>query len=784
MVDSVAANDLDVALGQVKSFFATHCLDCHAEDSAEADFDLTKLAFTSDAFLSPETDLGEWELIYRRLAARQMPPADVDRPTEHDYSGVTEQLNWIAQQYEKKFQRLPRLGVMRRLTRTEYQNAIRDLLGLQIDAREFLPRDESSHNFDNITVEDMSSTRMNRYVLAAQKISKLAMGNITSGGDGRTIRLPADQSQETHVEGLPFGTRGGTLIEHFFPASGTYEIEIKLARDRDEKVEGLNRKHHIDVLVDRKLVKRFTVVPPKSDGNWENRDFTNSDAHLKSRFDVESGFHQLGVTFPKTFSSLEETKREPFQANFNRHRHPRKTPAIFQVTIVGPLDAKAKTAPSAPLFFTLHGLSATEDDRAPEGDKSGQSKDELRAERILRKLLRVAYRRKIGESDLAGPMKFFQNAYATRGFNGGMESAVAAILVNPNFLFKIETPAPPQSTRKLSSFEFASRLAFFLWSSLPDEELLTLAENKSLFDQEVLQQQVLRMLADRRADSLVNNFGSQWLHLRNLESITPDLRMFPDFDDNLRQAFRDETEYLFREVIREDRSVLRLIQSDHTYLNARLAKHYGIRGVEGDHFRRVPNVERQHRGGLLRHGSLLMVTSYATRTSPSIRGNWILDNLLGTPTRPPPPNIPDLKENKLLETATLRERLAQHRADAACASCHDQMDPIGFSLENYDAVGRWRIFSEAGALDSKGTFPSGEAIENVSQLETAILARPEVFVRTLVEKLATFGIGRAMEPSDGPAIRRIVKQSANQKYRFSSLIQGIVQSRAFQYRGD
>jgi hypothetical protein len=398
--------------------------------------------------------------------------------------------------------------------------------------------------------------------------------------------------------------------------------------------------------------------------------------------------------------------------------------------------------------------------------------------------MRRAYRRPVTEADFRKPMELYRIARAEGGFDAGIEMALAAVLVNPEFLFRIEQDPSGVATRsayRIPDVQLASRLSFFLWSSIPDDELLDLAERGDLGKPGVMEGQVRRMLADPRSRSLVTNFAGQWLHLRNLESITPDLRLFPDFDDNLRQAFRRETELLFEGVLREDRGVLDLLRPGHTYLNERLAKHYGIPHVYGDRLRRVELADDSPRGGLLRQGSILTVTSYATRTSPVIRGKWVLENILGTPP-PPPPNVPALKDNTVSSALSVRERLSAHRADVACAGCHKLMDPAGFALENYDAVGRWRTFEEGRRIDATGGLPDGSRFEGVDGLERALLKRPEVFVGTLTEKLLTFALGRGVEPYDAPAVRKIVRDARTKDYKFSALIVGIATSTPFQMR--
>lgn len=522
----------------------------------------------------------------------------------------------------------------------------------------------------------------------------------------------------------------------------------------------------LELLLDRRRVRLFTVKPPPG------KNFNLVDAKLKTRIAVKAGPHQLGVTFLKNPSSLLETKRQPYHAHFNMHRHPRISPAIYQVSITGPYSAKGpRDTPSRRRIFVC--------------DPTKPEEEEVCAKRILTTLMRRAYRRPVHEKDLQKPMKFYREARVGGGFDAGIELALSSVLVNPQFLFRIERdPAgvAPNTAYRVSDLELASRLSFFLWSSIPDDELLDTAIRGELRKPKVLKQQVRRMLADKRSRTLVTNFAGQWLYLRNLESMTPNLRLFPDFDDNLRHAFRQETEMFFESILREDRSVLDLLKADYTYLNERLAKHYGIPNVYGSRFRRVMLDADSKRGGLLRHGSILTVTSYATRTSPVIRGHWVLKNLMGTPPPPPPANVPALKENTVSTNLTVRERLAEHRANTACARCHNRMDPIGFSLENFDAVGRWRNIEAGKPIDVSGRLPDGNRITGVSGLEKGLLDRPEMFVGTLAEKLLTYSLGRGVEHYDGPAIRKIVREAQAEGYRFSSLIMGIATSTPFQMR--
>ncbi len=759
---SNADEPLIATKNQISDFLSHHCADCHGSDDAAGGLDVTRLTL---ADLDREGQM--LEDVLRKLRTRQMPPVDVVRPSEDEYNHAIDGLTIRLGEYAEANPNPGRPDSLRRLNRTEYQNAIRDLLALDVDAQSLLPPDESSHGFDNVTVGELSPTLLSRYVSAAQKISRLAVGSALRSPGGDTIRLKPDFTQEEHVDGLPVGTRGGALIKYTFPQDGQYDIQLRLARDRNEHVEGLGGKHELELLVDNRIAAQFTIRPPR------DQDHSVVDAYLKARIAVTAGPHDLGITFPKNPSSLIETMRQPFDAHFNMHRHPRISPAIYQVSITGPYAGEGPgDTPSRDRIFVCR----------PEG----VAEEPQCAERILRTVMRRAYRRPVDDQDLAGPMAFYTRAREAGGsFEQGIESALSSVLVSPQFLFRVEQdPADvePGQVYRLSDLELASRLAFFLWSSIPDDELLDLAIAGTLSDAEVLEQQVRRMLSDVRSTALVTNFAAQWLYLRNLESITPDMRLFPDFDDNLRQAFRTETELFLQDVMREDRSVLDLLQADYTYLNQRLAKHYDIPHVYGSRFRRVQLDDQSHRGGLLRHGSILTVTSYATRTSPVIRGHWILKNMLGSPPPPPPPDVPALEDNSVSADQPIRERLAEHRANAACAGCHNLMDPVGFALENYDAVGRWREMEAGRPVDASGGLPGGSVFTGVAGLERGLLERPELFVSTLAEKLLTFAVGRGTEHYDGPAIRAIVRRAEADQYRFSSVIMGIVSSTPFQMR--
>lgn len=743
-----------------KAVVEYYCLDCHDDEFTKGELDLIPLLD------NPMLDHTEtWEKVVTRLTARQMPPAKKkSRPTEDEYESTIIELTDALDAHAETHPNPGRTATFRRLTRTEYQNAIRDLLGVQIDATELLPKDQESHGFDNITVGSLSPSLVDRYITAAQKISRLAVGRKSDKPDGWTFRIPAEQTQEKHIEGLPLGTRGGALIPFTFPQDGEYEFIVRLARDRNEHVEGLRGSHEMEILIDRESVKSFEVAR-------DGKRHSDVDKHLNARVFVTAGPKDVGVTFHMKSYAVLENKRKPFEVHFNHHRHPRLSPAIYEISINGPFNAEGATdTPSRDQIFIVKPDTADEEIDA--------------AKEILSHLTKRAFRRPTTDADIEKLMTFYREGARDGGFEAGIEMALQSVLVSPEFLFRIEKdPVDAQEgAYQISDLELADRLSFFLWSSLPDNELLDLAIAGNLSDPGVLEAQVQRMITDERSVSLVSNFASQWLHLRNLEALTPDLRLFPDFDNNLREAFRRETELFVESIVREDRSVLDLLKADYTFLNERLAAHYDIPGIYGSRFRRVQLKPEFHRGGLLRHGSVLSVTSYATRTSPVIRGNWVLENILGTPPPPPPPDVPALEDNKVDASLSVRERLAEHRKNPACASCHNLMDPVGFALENFDAVGRWREYEYGAEIDVSGGLPDGSQFAGVANLEKGLLERPELFVRTLTEKLLTFALGRGVEPYDAPAVRQIIREAKENDYRFSSIVLGITQSVPFQMR--
>ena len=744
-----------------------YCVTCHNArlDTAGLRLDQIDVANVSDG-------AAVWEKVVRKLRTGTMPPSTRPQPPAAERHAF---VSWLETSLDQAAAAKPNPGrteTLRRLTRTEYQNAVRDLLVLDIDTTTLLPADEAGFGFDNVNVGDLSPALLDRYISAAQKISRLVVGSTQATLQSDVLRVPADTTQEDHVSGLPIGTRGGMSSAYTFAQDGEYDLQIRLARNRTGNIGGLRgqAQHTVQLLLDRRPVATFTVERP------EGGDDAFADAHLQIRLPVTAGAHEVGATFLKNASSLLETERQPLLAHYNEQRHPRLTPAIYQVSITGPYAPQgADDTPSRRRLFVC----------VPPGN-STPDEEAACAEEILSVLMRRAYRRSISAADVEGPMAFYREARADGDFDAGVGHALTAVLVNPEFLFRVELD-PDQGRSgdayRIRDLELASRLSFFLWSSIPDDELLDTAIRGELSRPDELERQARRMLADPRSHNLASNFAGQWLLLRNLGAVSPNPRLYPDFDDNLRQAFRQETELFFDSVLRDDRSVLDMLTADYTFLNERLAKHYGIPGVYGSRFRRVTLGEDSHRGGLLRHGSILSVTSYATRTSPVIRGKWVLDNILGAPSPPPPANVPVLEENSVRAGLPMRERLSEHRNNPVCASCHSTIDPVGFALENFDAVGRWRDHAgDTGAVDASGGLPGVGEFDGVDGLEAALLRRPELFAGRVTEKLLTFALGRGVEYYDAPAIREILRQTAPEGYRFSSLILGIIKSVPFQMR--
>jgi mono/diheme cytochrome c family protein len=748
---------------QNKAFLDRYCATCHSERLKTGGLSLAQ----ADP-AKPSADPELWEKVARKLRTRVMPPANAAQPSEADRLAVLTSLETALDAASAGKPNPGRTESLRRLNRTEYQNAIRDLLALDIDAASLLPADESGHGFDNVTVGDLPATLLNRYIAAAQKISRLAVGGAPAL-QSETIQVAADLTQEDQLPGMPIGTRGGVSTSHTFPQDGEYDIQILLARNLEGVVSGLReaRPHELLVLIDREPVKTFTVQKTADD--------TQADKDLKARVKVSAGPHNIAVTFVKDGSSLTETFRQPTESRYNDRRYPRTVPGLSQVSITGPYaPLRAGDTPSRRRLLVCR----------PTGGE--RAEEEKCAATILATVMRRAYRRPVTKADLDEPMGFYRKGRAGGDFDAGIASALTAVLTNPEFLLRVESDPkklPPGGVYRISDLELASRLSFFLWSSIPDDELLDVAIRGKLGQPAEIEKQVRRMLADRRSFNLATNFAGQWLRLRNIDALAPSTTLFRDFDDNLRQAFRQETELFFDSIVREDRSVRTFIRSDYTFLNERLARHYGIPNVYGSRFRRVTLTPESKRGGLLRQGSVLAVTSYATRTSPVLRGVLVLRNILGAPPPSPPPNVPALDESTMAANLSMRQRLAAHRENAVCASCHRSIDPVGFALENFDAVGQWRDFEVDGqAVDASGAVPGSAAFRGIDGLENALLAHPELFVTALAENLMTFALGRGVEYYDAAAVRKIVRDAGKDGYRFSSVIFGIVNSVPFQQR--
>jgi hypothetical protein len=728
----------------------------------------------------PEQAADTWEKVVRKLRAGAMPPAGRPRPTEATYAAF---LGGLEQGLDRGARERPnpgRIDPLHRLNRTEYQNAIRDLVAVDVDVANLLPADDGSYGFDNIAgVLRVSSTLLERYMAAAQKISRLAVGARNPTPSAETYSLASDLPQYERLNGLPFGTRGGTLVRHNFPADGEYVIAVRIGRNTTNQLGRFPQAHELEVSLDGTQLQVFTT-PGSEEREGRRRQVDDEiddewDANYQVRVTVPAGPHNVAATFFKKYSALRETVLEPFIRPYtgittgdNRYQ-----PHVGSVVITGPFNPNGSSqTPSRQKIFACRPSERLAEDAC--------------AATILTALSRRAYRRPVTDSDLAPLLMFYRSGYAKGGFERGIEEALQRLLMAPEFLFRVYVEPrglAPDSPYRISDLELASRLSFFLWSSLPDDTLIDLASQKKLRDPMVIGNQVKRMIADKRADALINNFSDQWLYLRNLPTVVPDETQFPNFDEGLRQAFRTETQLFFGSVVRENRNALDLLQANYSFLNDRLARHYGISGVAGSDFRRVTFTD-ETRGGLLGQGSILTATSYPTRTSPVVRGKWILENLLGTPPPPPPPNVPDLRatssDGKVL---SMRERMVQHRASPLCASCHSVMDPLGLALENFNAVGELRTRGESGEpIDASGALPDGAKFQGVAGLRAALTAQPERFVTTLTEKLLIYALGRGLDYYDAPTVRGIVRNAAPKGYRLSDLIVSIVNSVPFQQR--
>jgi hypothetical protein len=723
-------------------------------------------------------DRGTWEKVIRKLGVGAMPPHGAPRP---DSEALKSFRNWLSASLAKVADEENNPGhfPLHRLNRTEYANAIRDLLGLDEDVTALLPADGSDFGFDNVaSALPVTTALLERYLTAAVRISDLAAGNRKVELAEETFPVRLDFTQDAHIEGLPLGTRGGTLVRHNFPVDGEYLLSASLVRpvdNADAGLEGQDTPQRFEILIDGTRIHSALLGGPE-DHVASRQNLTAAReaaaARMRVRAFIPAGPHEVGFTFVERPARPQDVFEPALRSSQDIHVGS-GAPRLRSVTINGPL--------------AVSGLGDTLSRSRIFSCRPNSSQSETQcAEQIVRRLATRAYRRPATEDDLAPLMKFFRQGRETGDFEGGIRAALPRILSSPSFLFRSEQDPkglPASAAHAVSDPELASRLSFFLWSSIPDEELLAIASEGRLRAPGVLEQQVRRMLADERSQTLLTNFPDQWLALRNLERVAPDLLLFPNWDMNLREDLHRETLLLFGSIVREDRSALELLNGDYTFVNERLARFYGIPNVYGTEFRRVP-VTDPNRRGLLGQGSILALTSVATRTSPVFRGKWILANLLDMPPLPPPPNVPALAENAGTGAPkSVRERLEAHRANPVCASCHRTIDPIGFALENFDAIGQWRATTEDGKpVDASGVLVDGARVDSPIALRNALLSRPDVFVGTVTEKLLTYALGRGLELYDMPVVRRIVDDAARDNYRFQSLILGIVNSRPFQMR--
>jgi hypothetical protein len=752
-----------------------YCVTCHS--------DALKTGGLTLARIDPDhagVDAEVWERVFRKLRAGLMPPSGAPRP---DRAVLDAFRRTLEASVDRAALEKPNPGAtsLHRLNRSEYANVIRDLIAVDVDASALLPPDDSSEGFDNIAdVLGTSPALIERYIGAAAKISRLAVGDTDVGPVSTTYKVRGDLSQDRHIEGLPVGTRGGILIRHTFPVDGEYLFKFSLLKvNFGPQYGGAAKDEQLEMSVngERVLLRDLRSVPYYY---IRGGAAAGPAAPLEIRLPIKAGPQAIIVTFIKRTAAGVDDLVQRFDATTADLQTGVQfgyttVPHLSGVEIIGPYNvAGPGDTPSRARIFVC----------------SPSPADELPcARKIIATLARRAYRRPVTDADVAPLLTFYRAGRENRSFDRGIEMALRRILADPNFVFRFERDTvniPPGAAHRISDLELASRLSFFLWSSIPDEELLKTAERGKLADPAVLQRQVRRMLADSRSHALIGNFAGQWLFLRELRNRNPDLLVYPDFDDNLRQDFQHETELLFDSVVREDRSVFDLMDASYTFLNERLARHYGVPNIYGSDFRRVP-VQNEARRGLLGQGSILTVTSAPNRTSPVTRGAWILENLLGSPPPSPPPNVPPFPEAKTgqgvtEEAASVRDKMTLHRKNQPCLGCHQIMDPIGLALENFDGVGRWRTSESGIKIDASGRLVDGTRIDGAESLRKALLGYPDAFVQTLTEKLLMYAVGRTAHHYDMPAVRAITREAARNDYRFSSIVMGIVGSAPFQMR--
>ena len=736
-----------------------YCAGCHSQEAQTAGLDLDSID------LAEVGDNAEvWEKVVAKLRTRAMPPSGSARPDEDSSVAFG---SWLEAELDAEAAANPNPGrpAVHRLNRAEYANAVRDLLALEVDGRSLLPADELGYGFDNIAdTLSFSPLLLERYLSAAKKISRLAVGDPTIAPTLETYETSPLLVQDGRMsEELPFGSGGGLAIRHHFPLDGEYTLEIKLQRRR------VRQPRQLDVRLDGERIKLF-----KLDGGDRSSEYGKPvGENPRVRFSARAGTRVVGISFLQSASVPEGV--QPTQVPVSSLRGSFTDWGVSSAQIDGPYQAQgAGETPSRQRIFSCR----------PES--SEEAVEEACAQRILSSLARRAYRRAVTADDVSRLLKFYRLGRSRGDFDAGIQSVVERILVDPEFLFRIErAPATVEASVafQLSDVELASRLSFFLWSSIPDDELLQIAIDGELKNPIVLEHQVRRMLVDVRSNALVENFAAQWLHLRNLRAVTPDVKRYPEWDDNLRQALQRETELFVGSQLRQDHSLVDLLAADYTFVNERLARHYGLPKIYGGRFRRV-SFSDGRRGGLLGQGSILTVTSYANRTSPVLRGKWLLENVLGTPVPPPPAEVPELSENgQAGKSASLRERLEQHTRNPACASCHSRMDPLGLALENFDAIGRWRSLDENGTPGgAAATLPDGTTFQGPVELRELLLSRRQEFVATVTRKLLTYAVGRGIEYYDLPAVRAIMREAAPSDYRWSSIILGIAKSPPFQMK--
>jgi mono/diheme cytochrome c family protein len=749
------------AAPQPAATVATYCSTCHNAKLKTADFVLEP-----GSLKNVPAEAERLEKAVRKLRSGSMPPPGAPRPDAAAYAALRGFLETELDRAAAAHPNAGRLPLLRRLTRTEYRNAVRDLLALEWLPEEMsysmlLPADNSASGFDNIAdLLFVPPAAMESYLNAAEKISRLAVGNASAPVMVNIHRLPDEQPQTSHVDGLPLGTRGGLLIRSHFPLDGDYIVKAAFVGESREPQQ-------LELTVDGERAGIAPVAASPGGRFARLNGLPVLTRPVEFRVPMKAGPRRVGVAFLERNELRDEDVLRP------RTRGAGPELGLEVVTISGPYDVRGPgETPSRERVFLCRPAAASEEDPC--------------AERILAALARRAYRRPATAADVQLLMPFYRAGKAEGGFERGVERALERLLVSPQFLFRIEREpeSAPGVSRPASDLELASRLSFFLWSSIPDEELLTAAGEGNLSRPGMLERQAARMLADPRSSSLVTNFAEQWLYLRDLEQKKPNEILFPDFDEGLRESFRRETSLFLDSVLRGNRGVLDLLSADYTFVNERLAKHYGIPHVVGSEFRRVTFPPGSPRGGLLGQGSILTITAYANRTSPVTRGKWVLENLLLSAPPPPPADVPAFKAEKegTNKVLSMREAMLQHRANPACFGCHARMDPIGFAMENFDAIGRWRETDAGSPIDASGVFPGGVKFDGMPGLKKTLLEQPEEFVSTVAEKLLMYAIGRNVQYFDQSAVRAIVRASASEGHTFSSLVMGVVQSVPFRMR--